>query len=210
MSRFVYVQARLQARYGGHLDDAAWSRLESSQSFAIFLKKTRETTLVPWVSAIDENSDIHTLEDNLKAHFFAFIQETALWVPKGWKSAVLCSQSLFDLHESQPATQQDSTASWLKNWRSMWPKEKDHEQLEELTTLVQYHYQLFGTLDEPQQGDVARQELKTALQLRFRRFAATPAALFVYLLLQALDYERLRGGLCRRKLFYSETEGVQE
>ncbi|MBF0382312.1 MAG: hypothetical protein HQL69_14910 [Magnetococcales bacterium] len=210
MSRFVYVQARLQARYSGHLDDAAWNRLESSTSFAIFLKKIRETALAPWVSAIDENSDIHSLEDNLKAHLFAFIQESSQWVPKGWKSAVLNCQTLFDLHKKPAPNREETLALWLEKWRSMWPDQKGDGQLEELTALVQNHYQHFASLNQSQHGDVARQELKIALQLRFRRFAATPAALFVYILLQALDYERIRGGLCRRRLFFSESRGEKE
>ncbi|MBF0357250.1 MAG: hypothetical protein HQL70_01510 [Magnetococcales bacterium] len=200
MRGFVYVQARMQARYGERLDSAAWNRLESSASFSVFLKNTRETSMAPWVSAVDDDVDIHELEDLLKNHLFIFIQEAESWVPTEWKAAVGWCKKLFELSE------EDGLSSWLKQWRSLWPTKKNQQQLEELITLIQHHYQHFISLDDPDHGSSARQDLKYALELRFRRFAATPGALFVYLLLLALDYERLRGDLASRLLFGDEHE----
>jgi hypothetical protein len=214
MSTFAYVQARLQARYGERIDDATWSRLEAlPNNFPLFLKQTRETSMAPWVSAIDDETDIHSLESRLEEFFLNFLQDVASWVPMGWRPAVSLSQNLFHLpsntiKQKKPAAQQESLEEWLEEWRALWPKTKSgHNQLEELIRLVQNHSEKFNSLENSEQASAARQELTCALELRFRRFAVTPAALFVFILLLALDYERLRGGLSRRLLFVASGKG---
>ena len=46
-----------------------------------------------------------------------------------------------------------------------------------------------------------RRDLAHAVTRLFRRHGASPAAVFCHLVLVALDLERLRGGLVRRRLF---------
>jgi hypothetical protein len=181
--------------------------------FALFLKQTRETSLAAWVSAVADDTDIHSLENRLQESFFHLIREMASWVPTAWRPAVLWSQTLFELpavaaEQSQPASQQERVAAWVAEWRSLWPGVGNwRNQLEELIRLVLEHMTRFATLQNAEQAIAARQEFQAVLVLRFRRFAATPAALFVFLLLQSLDYERLRGGLASRLLFHGSGEG---
>ena len=215
MSGFVYVQARLQARYGQRLDAGAWSRLESLADFSLFLKHSRETTMGSWVSAIDDASDVHTLESRLQQYYLDLITEVANWPPKSWRPAVLWTQNLFELPsaatgQSQAIDPQEPLLAWLDEWRRLWPgKGGWHKQLEEVIKLVHQHVVEFADLESQEQAIAARAGLQSGLELRFRRFAASPAGLFVFLLLVALDYERLLGGLVSRLFFDNSTVGQE-
>ncbi len=213
MSGFAYAQARMQARYGARLDDAAWNRLEAVPDFELFLKQTRETTMAPWVSAIDTDIDIHTMENRLEEFFGDFIMEIAKWAPGPWRPAIALTAELFTLpttvqQQKQPSSRKEILDGWLARWRTLIPDGgKNHKGLQDIVALVERFDAKFVRLETSEQAADSRRELKSAMELRFRRHATTPAALFAFLLLFAIDFERLRGGLSRRLLFANAGKG---
>lgn len=94
-------------------------------------------------------------------------------------------------------------ARWTAQWRRLWPASaKSHARaLAELTQLViDHHAQLTASLP-PDTSAPHRLDLARRLTRLFRRHGASPVAVFSHLALVALDLERLRGGLIRRRLF---------
>lgn len=92
--------------------------------------------------------------------------------------------------------------AWLACWRSLWPEKKAYQQapLNTLVSLLEAHVETFRQLS-PKVTWRQRQRLAVKLTLMFRGHAFEPVAVFVHLLLVALDMERLRGGILQRKLF---------
>ena len=94
-------------------------------------------------------------------------------------------------------------ARWARHWRALWPKQSaaDQRALNALATAVRSHIDRLTRAGAQETSATHRAELeKTAARL-FRRHSASPAAVFAHLVLTALDLERLRGGIVRRRLF---------
>lgn len=93
-------------------------------------------------------------------------------------------------------------ASWYSHWRSLWPRRRPQR-----SALVAIAAAINAHVDEldragPQQSSAAfRRDLKDRLTRLFRRHSGSSAAVFCHLALVALDLERLRGDLIRRRLF---------
>ncbi len=91
---------------------------------------------------------------------------------------------------------------WLRRWRELWPggHRGAREVLDDLTeTLLQHLRQFADTA--PESAWQARRTLQVRLERLFRRHARQPATVFIYLVLLALDLERLRNELLRRIVF---------
>lgn len=223
------MQARLGARHGARIDPAQWHRLVGATSFEQFLSRARETPLAIWLEGVDPAGDPHHLEGALREAFRRHVVETAAWVPKAWQPAVLWVDTLLDLavvlyqqeHGQEgygwlngfnsldslelPPTGENPLAWWLARWQLLWPKEtKARTQLNELIRLVQATGEQLARLEETQTTSLLGQTLQEGLELRFRRYAMQPAALFVHLLLSVMELNRLRGELVRRRLFAVE------
>ena len=95
--RWSYVQARLQARHGDRLDDAAWRMLEAARSFDQFLERSRSTSLHRFTDAIEVKMPSHTIERILRAAWRDYVAELATWVTPSWQPAVLWVAHLPDL-----------------------------------------------------------------------------------------------------------------
>jgi len=93
-------------------------------------------------------------------------------------------------------------ARWHVHWHSLWPRRPAADRaLLEIASAIKAH---IGRLEHAGLQETSapyRGELAIALTRLFRQHAGTPAALFCHLALVALDLERLRGGLVRRRLF---------
>jgi hypothetical protein len=91
---------------------------------------------------------------------------------------------------------------WLVRWQALWPDQRARQQanLQPLRSILQQHLLSFP-LTAPGTGWRHRQELAHKLQMMFRRHSYQPVAIFVHLLLIALDVERLRGDIMQRQLF---------
>ena len=95
--RWSYVQARLQARHGDRLDDAAWRMLEAARSFDQFLERSRTTSLHRFTDPIEVKMPSHTIERILRAAWRDYVAELATWVTPSWQPAVLWVAHLPDL-----------------------------------------------------------------------------------------------------------------
>lgn len=92
-------------------------------------------------------------------------------------------------------------ASWLAAWRRSWPAAaaEDLAALESLLAVVETHLADFSQGPASAAPDARRALAATAARC-FRRLSGRPAVAFAYLLLLALDLERLRGELVLRVL----------
>jgi len=84
--------------------------------------------------------------------------------------------------------------AWQAQWQQRWPRcsEEQRSALQLLARTVQSHVAAFATL--PMEASTAsRERLADRARRQLHDAAGQPAALFAYLLLVALDLERLRG-----------------
>lgn len=84
-------------------------------------------------------------------------------------------------------------AAWLAHWRTLWPvtPASEHADLDGLIALARAHRQRFAALPVADTG-AAREAFAERVSARLRADPSRPVALFAYLLLIALDLERLR------------------
>ena len=96
-----------------------------------------------------------------------------------------------------------SAASWYAHWRSLWPQHRvaDHSALLDLAATINAHVERIDRAAQQEKSARYRRDLARSLTRLFRRHSGSPAAMFCHLALVALDLERLRGDLIRRRLF---------
>ena len=111
---------------------------------------------------------------------------------------------------ASPSSQPTLAARWYTHWRSLWPKRQRHTEpaLLDLTTQVTAHIQRLSAAAPQDTSDRYRRELERVVTRIFRRHVGSPAAVFSHLVLVALDLERLRGALVRRRLFAPAAEAA--
>jgi hypothetical protein len=106
-------------------------------------------------------------------------------------------------------------AAWIAEWRRCWPRcrRSTARDLDGLIALLSGHADAFSRVP-PAGAWRLRGELRERLRLRFHQRLLQPAAPFIFLVLAALDLERLRAALVSRALFAAwdepagaETEG---
>ncbi len=99
--------------------------------------------------------------------------------------------------------------AWVEHWRSLWPDRPApvHAALDALAAMLADYMQVLADGDVAQ-GTAALDMLALRLHRLFRRNTHQPAAGFSHLALVALDVQRLRGAVLRRKLFPVQSEHV--
>ncbi|MBF0626622.1 MAG: hypothetical protein HQL91_00225 [Magnetococcales bacterium] len=218
-ARFAPLQARLQALHGQRLDATQWNRLAAVAALDPFLARARETSLELWLRGVDGAGDVHHIEAMVREAFLRHVAMVAGWSPKPWQPAVRWVATWPDLaaalhrrrhgadhdwirridgleQQELPPTGHDPLDWWLERWQTLWPPQSGlHPPLKALIQLAR----------RTPHGNGATWDdwwmQRTTLELRFRRHAMEPGALFIHLWLTALDLYRLRGELCRRRLF---------
>lgn len=113
LSRFAYVQTRLQARYGQLPETAAWRRLEGITSLPHLLQTARTTGLRPWLLNIAAHGDSHTMEKALRLQLRQLIDEVAGWLPPPWRPAAAWCGVLPDLPAVQHLLGGGATPAWV-------------------------------------------------------------------------------------------------
>lgn len=98
---------------------------------------------------------------------------------------------------------------WLRHWQQCWPScgEAQRTALLHLSRTVQTHVISFGALPV-NDTTAARERLAERVLRQLHDAAGQPAALFAYLLLVALDLERLRGEFVLRAAGAPFAEGL--
>jgi hypothetical protein len=102
-----------------------------------------------------------------------------------------------------PAPERESTLTrrWYAHWRTLWPRGEAQRALTHLVDTVKAHVDRLARADRQETSAPYRRELARNVTRMFRRHGGSPIAVFCHLTLVALDLERLRGGLVRRRLF---------
>jgi hypothetical protein len=90
---------------------------------------------------------------------------------------------------------------WFAHWRALWPRGSNQAPLMKLAELVEAHVARLARAGPQDASASYRRELAHSVARMFRRHGGAPIAVFCHLALVALDLDRLRGGLARRRLF---------
>lgn len=117
-----YAQARLQARHGQRVDEAAWRRIETIRELAPLLEFARGTALRPWLAGITVESPAPRIEAALRSQWRALVGEVAGWMPEPWQPAVVWCAVLPDLAPLQHLARRGEGAAWLQDdilWREL-------------------------------------------------------------------------------------------
>jgi hypothetical protein len=117
-----YAQARLQARHGQRLDEAAWRRLEVTREFTALLDQARAGALRPWLVGITQDSAAPQVEAALRGHWRAAVDEVSAWMPPRWQPALAWWAVLPDLGALQHLARGGVPADALRaeaGWREL-------------------------------------------------------------------------------------------
>jgi hypothetical protein len=91
---------------------------------------------------------------------------------------------------------------WSEHWSSLWPhRAADDSALRDLAAAITAQAERLDRAGPEETSAPYRRDLVRGLTRLFRRHSAAPVAVFCHLALVAIDLERLRGGLVRRRLF---------
>ncbi|MGD0023735.1 MAG: hypothetical protein ABSC37_03760 [Xanthobacteraceae bacterium] len=108
----------------------------------------------------------------------------------------------FDVLVATGAREKTLAARWYTHWRSLWPHRRaENHALLDLAATINAHVERLDRAGLQETSAPHRRDLALKLTRMFRRHSGSPAALFCHLALVALDLERLRGDLIRRRLF---------
>ena len=124
------------------------------------------------------------------------MNEVARWLPLRWQAATREFGTLLEL------PLRDDAARWLARWQRLWPADAADDLRRPAEWLLP---RLAGNGAGRGADDPAAQK---ALRRSFRRHPASPWAVIAFVALQALDFERLRGGLVQRLLFAPTAEAA--
>lgn len=216
-----YAQARLQARYGAHPVEAQWRQLGVHRDIAAYLAAARAMPFADWLAGIDDSAGPHEIERALRRCWRRAVAEVAHWLPAEWGPATRWLASLIDLPafahrerggllprgiETDPqlafrAGGKVDLEQWQAQWMRLWPQDRETEclDLEQLSVRLRRHLADFAQCDAAAAWE-ARRALRSRAVLAFRRAALRPVAGLLFLLLLALDLERLRAELMLRAL----------
>ncbi len=117
-----YAQARLHARHGQRVDEAAWRRIETMREFAPLLELARGTALRPWLTGITPDSTAHRIEAALRGHWRVLVDEVVAWMPEPWQPPLAWCAVLPDLAPLQHLARGGEPAAWMPDdgaWREL-------------------------------------------------------------------------------------------
>lgn len=115
-----YAYARVHARHGQRLDEAAWRRIETLRGFVPTLELLRAGPLRPWLADIGEHTDSHRIELALRRQWRAGVDEVAAWLPAAWQAAVRWCAWLPELAALQHLARGGEPPRWMHDdevWR---------------------------------------------------------------------------------------------
>lgn len=161
-------------------------------------------TAVLWLAYVP---DLPVIAALLRDDVPAWVKDDARWT--GF-TAGDAAQRLTALDKSpfaplSPAPERAASLAlrWTAHWQALWPAlgQADARALHELAQIVTDYRAQLAASQPPDTSAPHRLALARHLTRLFRRHGAAPVAVFSHLALVALDLERLRGGLARRRLF---------
>lgn len=228
---FAYAQARLHARLDGRFTEADWRMLASSRDFGNCLEVVNQTAAAHITSRMDRTNNVHTVERVLREEWGVTVIEIAQWLPKKWRQALRWMTVLPHLRRFEYSPDKADIPRWLRlttefgkdtnllrpgggtnpttvevaeiwqnEWRLRLPSKQYATELESALMPLLDRYLCNGS-PEAVGASKAWQNLTSTLKGLFRNQPQTPVAIFAYIGLIALDFERLRGGLVDRIIF---------
>ncbi len=230
-SNFSYAQARLHARLEGRLSETDWQMLAGSRNFGNCLDVISQTAAANVTSRLDRTNSVHDVERVLREEWSAIVFEVSNWLPERWRRATHWLLVLPHLRRFEYSPENGGIPGWLRLkiefgelaggmqseekagysrleiaelWRNEWGRRLPEKQYAgklnaALTPLLDRY--LGNDTREITEATKVWQELGSYLRGIFRKHTQTPAAIFAYLGLIALDFERLRGVLVSRIIF---------
>jgi hypothetical protein len=117
-----FALARLQARHGQRLDEAAWRRIEGLRDFGGALEQARHTALQPWLASIAADSSPADVEGALRARWQGLVAEVESWMPPAWQPVVAWCATWPDLAPLQHLARGGAALPWMQDdprWRTL-------------------------------------------------------------------------------------------
>lgn len=186
------LETALLQRYRDYIDDvASWV----PQGWRKAVQWTKSLTYLPALLHLlrGNSPQAWMLQDPVLRQFTAIHQEQ--------RSAAFAQSDYAPMAQAQREGH-SLLGAWLMRWQDLWPDERTGQQasLGLLRATLQQHLLSFPQ-EAPDTGWRRREELAHKLGMMFRKYSYQPAAIFIHLLLIALDVERLRGNIMQRQLF---------
>jgi hypothetical protein len=108
-----YALARVLARSGERLDEAAWRRLDANRELSLYLAAVRSTSMADWVGGFDPEHNCHTFESALRARWRRYVEAVAIWHPEGWQAWLSWLVWLPGLSLLAQLARSESAPAWL-------------------------------------------------------------------------------------------------
>jgi hypothetical protein len=226
-----YALTRVQSQYGARPHASDWRRLEASHDLGQYLEGARGSIFGPWIAALDRTRDAHAIERTLRAAWRSYVAVVAAWHPRCWQAwltwlewlpslglipqlehagpvpewlladPILGRRTALAAFEPAIAGRVPLAQLWLARWRELRPPldATTAQLLAAVGKAVREHAQRIA--QDGADAVALREQLRVRLKRLFRAAAGTPVATLCHLVLMALDFERLRGGLVNRSLF---------
>lgn len=235
-ANFAYAQARLHARLEGRLSETDWQTLAGSRNFGNCLDVINQTATANVTSRLDRTNSVHAVERVLREEWGAIVKEIADWLPERLQQATYWIMLLPHLRRFEYSPENDGIPGWLRLkkefgesaevmqleetpefstlevaeiWRNEWSlRLPDKRHVGELITALTPLLDRYLDKETPKITETLKawQKLDSYLKGLFRNHSQTPVAVFAYLGLIALDFERLRGVLVDRIIFSESLE----
>jgi len=114
LSKFSYVQVRLQSRYGQRANEDVWLRLHNIHDLSSYLQVAQQTPLRQWVIGISSIHSSHEIELALRQKYRKHIDEVTNWVPAAWQKPVQWIKRFADLPVLQYLLAGGTPSHWMK------------------------------------------------------------------------------------------------
>jgi hypothetical protein len=108
-----YALARVHARHGRRMSEAAWRQLESSRDASHFFDAVRGTPLADWVGSLEPTHDCHVIERTLRDEWRRRVESVALWHPREWQAWIAWSAWLPTLSLLAQLARPEPAPGWL-------------------------------------------------------------------------------------------------
>ncbi|MES2536185.1 MAG: hypothetical protein V4632_09970 [Pseudomonadota bacterium] len=224
-----YAQVRLQSRHAARANVPAWRTMEHARELPALIAAAGASGFDSVVRQLPMPPGLHALDLAIRNQWREQVDEVAGWMPAEWQPALRWCSLIVDLPfldylagggsptQWMRRAQSDSrgqlssgagpeavSSGWYREWRNRMPRlsEEKSAHLTVLVHTVGSHLDVFSraAADEAWQ---CRRLLEEKLAILFRRFTLEPLAAFVFLALEWLALERLRGEIAIRIAFPS-------
>ena len=220
---FAYAQARLHAQLESRFSEDDWRMLGSSRNFGNCLDVVNQTKAANITARLDRTNSVHAVERVLREEWSVSVGEIAGWLPAKWRNAANWITVLPYLRRFEYSFESGGTLRWLRLetefpeaadvirserefgsakrevaeiWRNEWclrlPNKRQGNEINMALSPLLDRY-IANKTPGKMKASKTWHNLVDYLKRLFRSYSQTPVAIFAFLGLLALDFERLRG-----------------